>query len=130
MGYDNKISQFMCYACIGDVYLKGEICCEGELCVCMICGKRKRAISFYDLCDRIHYIITSEFARTDSELSSWALCKELEVNWVREGENLYDILDQKPALRVNLDYLEVRHIRAVEYKPNTGSVYMDLERSD
>lgn len=94
MGRNNENSQFVCHACIGDVYLKGEIRSEREPHACMICGKKKRAIPFCDLCDRIHYILTSEFVRTDSEPSSWALYKELEIDWKREGENLYDILDE------------------------------------
>ena len=94
MGYDNKNGRFVCHACIGDSYLKAEIRREETLHVCMICGEKQRAIAFCGLCSRVHDVIASEFLRTESEPSSWALYKELEVDWIREGENLYDILDQ------------------------------------
>lgn len=38
--------------------------------------------------------------------------------------------DQKPALRVDLDSLEVRHIQAVKYETRMHHVQLDLERYD
>ena len=91
---DNKNSQFVCHACVGDAYLKKEICRNGKLHTCMICRKSRQAIAFDDLCSRVHYIIISEFVLTDREPDSWIFYKETETGWIREGESMYDILDE------------------------------------
>ena len=90
---DNKNSQFVCHACVGDSYLQEEMLCNGKLHACMICRKSRQAIAFDDLCSRVHDIIISEFVLTDREPDSWAFYKETETDWTREGESMYDILD-------------------------------------
>jgi hypothetical protein len=94
---DDETSDFVCHGCIGDAYLKAKIKSESERHECMICGKQKGAMSFDELCDRIHKIIEAEFRSTASEPDSWAMYKDGEIEWVRKGEPvdsiLYEILE-------------------------------------
>ena len=83
---------FVCHACIGDRYLKTDIRRNGGAHNCMICGKRKRAMGFADLCERVHEVITGEFDRTANEPESWAPYKEGDVDWERDGEPVDQIL--------------------------------------
>ena len=43
---DDMKNLFVCYACIGDAYLKAEIKSEGKQHQCMICKKRRRTTPF------------------------------------------------------------------------------------
>ena len=58
----------------------------------MICGKRRRAMGFSELCERVHEVITGEFDRTANEPDSWAPYKEGDVDWERDGEPVDQIL--------------------------------------
>ena len=93
---DEENDTFVCHACIADRYLKSAIRRKGGAQTCMICSKRKRAIGFVDLRDRVHQVITDEFDRTANEPESWAAYKEGDVDWERDGETvdqiLYDVL--------------------------------------
>ena len=60
--------------------------------ICMICGKCRRSIPFDALCERVHQIISEEFERTASEPDNWALYKESESDWEREGDQIEEIL--------------------------------------
>jgi hypothetical protein len=101
-GHKDRGPRFVCYACIGDAFLKAEIQHEEKPRVCMICGTRKRAIAFEDLCDRVHEIVSEKFRPTASEPESWEMYKDAEVDWEREGQTidevLYEILECNDSL--------------------------------
>ena len=84
--------QFVCCDCIGDAYLKAEIKAEGKCELCTICGNCRRSIAFDALCERVHQIVREEFERTASEPDNWALHKESDYDWEREGEQIEEIL--------------------------------------
>jgi hypothetical protein len=94
--------QFVCYECIGDAYLKAEIKAEGKCQPCAICGNRQCSIAFDSLCERVHQIVSEEYERTASEPDNWALYKESDYDWEREGDQieeiLYEILECDEAL--------------------------------
>ena len=99
---NGEVQQSVCYACIGDDHLKSEVRREGTMHTCMICGKRKRAIEFGDLCDRVHHVVTEEFERTECEPESWAQYKEADIGWERGGDPidqlLYEVLECESPL--------------------------------
>src|SRR6516162_9681638 len=84
--------QFVCYECIGDAYLKAEIKAEGKCQPCAICGNRQCSIAFDSLCERVHQIVSEEYERTASEPDNWALYKESDYDWEREGDQIEEIL--------------------------------------
>ncbi len=84
--------QYVCYGCIGDAYLKAEIKADGKRQLCGICGNRRRSIAFDSLCERVHQIVSEEFKRTASEPDNWALYKESDYDWEREGDQIEEIL--------------------------------------
>lgn len=94
----NESSEFfVCHSCIGDRYLKSDIRSNGRAHSCMICGKRRRAMDFADLCGRVHEVITDEFDRTANEPESWTPYKEGNIDWERDGDSidqvLYEVLE-------------------------------------
>ena len=111
---DDNNDTFVCHACIGDRYLKSEIRRQGSAQTCMICSKRKRAIDFGDLCDRVHQVITDEFDRTANEPESWAAYKGGDVDWERDSEPidkiLYDVLEcDEPLMEALKEELSNQH---------------------
>ena len=87
-----NLDEFVCYACIGDAYLKAEIKTEGRLRICMLCGKRRRSVLFDALCERVHKVVSEEFTPTASEPDNWAFYKESEIDWERKGDEIDEIL--------------------------------------
>ena len=90
----DRHQRFVCHGCIGDAYLKAETKRGDVVQTCMICGKRRKAISFFDLCDRVHDIISEEYHRTASEPDSWSAYKEMEIDWERDGDTVSELLHE------------------------------------
>jgi len=86
--------KFVCHRCIGDAYLKDEISKMGKLHKCIICMKRRKAIPFEELCQRVHVIVSEEYVATSDD---WD-----EREWRRDGEDidsvLYEVLEVDGAL--------------------------------
>jgi RES domain/HEPN/RES N-terminal domain 1 len=84
--------EFVCYDCIGDAYLKAEVKAGGKCQLCAVCGNRQHSVAFDSLCERVHQIVSEEFERTASEPDNWALYKESDYDWEREGDQIDEIL--------------------------------------
>jgi hypothetical protein len=49
-------------------------------------------MAFDSLCERVHQVVSEEFERTASEPDNWAIYKESEFDWEREGDQIDEIL--------------------------------------
>ena len=85
--HEDDEDRFVCHECIGDSYLKREVHRTEPAQTCMICGKRRRAIAFGHLCDRIHEVITEEFDRTASEPENWVALSRTRFPWTQNWLN-------------------------------------------
>ena len=114
MAHKIEDDRFICYECIGDSYLKCEVRRTGIAQSCMICRKKEPAIAFCNLCDRVHEVVTNRFSQTASEPDSWAMYKEGDIDWDREGESVDAILEEileceEPLIEAMKEELSDRH---------------------
>ena len=88
----------ICFSCVGEEYLSGEISARGNRNKCSYCGERGRTYSVGELAERVetafeqHYVRTSD--QPDGYQSMLLADRELDYVWDRDGEPVvYAIMD-------------------------------------
>jgi len=113
---DTPEVKHICFACVGEEFLRAEIEKEGEAATCAYCGKQRKSISIEQLADRVEGAFEEHYRRTSTEPSSleYMMLKEGDYDWDREGEpavwaiaNAAEI-EEAPATDVQ-KVLEERH---------------------
>jgi RES domain len=89
---DELKAKWLCYECIGEVYLRDEVQQHGQLDLCSYCGGRKKSYSIEDLAARIDQVFTQHYIRTSDQpnaLERGLLSdREESYDWERRGESV------------------------------------------
>jgi RES domain len=85
---DDPEVKHICFACVGEEFLRAEIEKEGEPATCSYCGKNCNSLSMEELADRIEAVFEEHYRRTSTEPSSLEnlMIKEGDFDWDRKGE--------------------------------------------
>ncbi|MCA0849920.1 RES family NAD+ phosphorylase [Salipiger thiooxidans] len=116
--HEDLTQRNICFECIGDSYLSGNVETGGQNAECFYCKEEQACISLEGLADRVEGAFETHFARTADEPNSfeYAMQNDGEINyeWYREGQEIgYAIMDaaslrEEIAMDVR-DILEFRH---------------------
>ena len=82
----------ICYGCIGDSFLKGEVQAQSKRAKCGYCGNTRKSISLEELADQIHDVMEEHFKLTPSDRSGLPYAYDSEVGWERSGELVADVI--------------------------------------
>jgi hypothetical protein len=88
---------FICHDCIGDSYLKAEICSLQEKYRCVRCGSEGFCISLSDLAERVRSVFLAQYLQTPEEPDEYDQQRILnarqseELYWEREGDSVSDL---------------------------------------
>ncbi|MEM9763544.1 MAG: hypothetical protein AAF968_13725 [Pseudomonadota bacterium] len=86
----------LCFGCIGEAYLSGEIERSGRSEVCSYCRERAPTIALEDLADRVEAVFRDHYERTPAEPNSYESLmikdRELGYDWYREGTSVADLI--------------------------------------
>ena len=101
MTAQNNTKKHICHECIGDEVLAEEVKEEGVLAQCSYCAKTDEVISLGEIADRIHEVLTEQFAPTPSEPGGldYVLMREgIGSPWLRDGEYVTDVIAEVAGL--------------------------------
>jgi hypothetical protein len=86
----NAGDKYLCFNCIGDVFLSHEVSRLGTNKKCSYCGEIHKAYSLVELSEKIEEAFEQHYTRTSDEppayLSAVLADKEMNYEWEREGE--------------------------------------------
>lgn len=82
----------ICYACVGDAFLKEGIRSEGCKRTCQFCEKTQEAWPLEELAERIEGVVEQHFRITPSDPCSEGFAYDKEVGWERRGEPIVDLI--------------------------------------
>ncbi len=91
---DDSDDAYICHACVGDAFLKGEIRREGHKQECHFCGKTQKAWPLEELVERIEGVIQEHFRITPSDPSEEGFVYDKDMDWKRRGEPIADVVAQ------------------------------------
>ena len=84
--------ELVCYACVGEEYLKKVISDVGTENTCSYCDDLNSCVPLYEVADLVHIGIQQHFIVTSTEPSGYeyALSRDKEMNyeWEREGQEV------------------------------------------
>lgn len=87
MEYSESQDRWVCYACVEDAYLSGEILGMNQVSQCDFCETTREAIEMESLADRIHDVIQNQFEPTPLYPVEWYEHWDAkEGNWEQRGE--------------------------------------------
>lgn len=93
---DELKAKRLCHACVGEVYLSGEIASEGRRAKCSYCGKTRRCYSVGDVAKRVQVAFEQHYTRTSDQPTSWQCTllsdRESSYDWSRDGEPVTDAI--------------------------------------
>lgn len=87
---DNDV--YICHKCVGDAYLKDEICSEGRERACEFCGQARKAWPVEELAERVQVVIEEHFRVTPSDPWGEGVAYDKEIGWERRGEPVADLI--------------------------------------
>lgn len=89
-GIDELKAKRMCFACIGEQYLRNEIHSKGKRGKCNYCGKMRPSYSVGEIAERVGTAFDQHYSRTSDQPDDWEyyLLRDQESNyqWERHGE--------------------------------------------
>jgi hypothetical protein len=93
---DDLKAKRLCYACVGESYLKAEIHSQGLIDTCSYCGGHAETYGIGSIAQRIDEVFKEHFFRTsdqpDSYQQSMLSDRESTYNWERSGEEATDAI--------------------------------------
>jgi len=93
---DQLKTKRMCFACIGEQYLRGEIRGMGKRAKCSYCGKTRRSYSVGELAERIETAFEQHYVRTSDQPNDYQSMllhdRESSYEWYRGGEPVTDAI--------------------------------------
>ena len=87
-------TKLLCADCVGEQFLKAEIAKNGGDSVCSYCEEQGKTITIGEMADHFKVTLDQHFCRTPQWPSGleYAMMKEGDRNWEREGETLVDLI--------------------------------------
>ena len=89
---DELKAKHICFRCVGEAYLSGEIELKGAGTQCSYCEEMGKSITLDDLADRVETAFADHYTRTSDQPDTWeqALISDRESNydWERAGESV------------------------------------------
>jgi len=86
----------ICFECIGETHLSGDIERDGLLEVCSYCCEQAPTIALEDLADRVEAVFGEHYERTPTEPNFYESLmirdRELGYDWYREGTSVADLI--------------------------------------
>lgn len=93
---DELKTKRVCFACIGEQYLRGEIRGMGKRAKCSYCGKTRRSYSVGELAERIETTFEQHYIRTSDQPNDYQSMllhdRESSYEWYRRGEPVTDAI--------------------------------------
>ena len=86
----------LCSECVGESFLQSEIETRGRVRVCFYCGNKGKSFSIDEMADEVEIALEEHFYLTPTEPSDfqYAMSKEGDYDWEREGEPVVDVIGQ------------------------------------
>lgn len=89
---------FVCYDCVGDPHLKGEIRRDGSRRPCQFCRKKRKAWPLRELAERVRGVIEEHFRLTPSDPGAEGFPYDKETQWERRGEPVEWVITEIAAV--------------------------------
>lgn len=91
-GDEDSEDVYICHACVGDAFLKEEICSDGKKRKCEFCGKTRKTWPLQELAERVRSVIEEHFRITPSDPRDEGFAYDKEMDWERRGDPVADVI--------------------------------------
>jgi hypothetical protein len=89
---DDSDDTYICHRCIGDAFLKQEICRHGRKRECHFCGKTCEAWPLDELAEQVRGVFEQHFRITPSDPGEEGFAYDRDMDWERRGELVADVI--------------------------------------
>ena len=90
----------LCFACVGEAFLRAEIENGGHDGGCFYCGRQAKTFSIGEMADAIETAFEEHFYRTPTEPSAmeYAMIKEGDYVWERKGDPVAEVISSSAEI--------------------------------
>lgn len=92
-----QIEQWLCFQCVQEPFLSGDISTTGETAICSYCGIKNQCWPIELLADRIEQAFEEHYVRTSAEPDDWQQSllrdSESDYDWDRDGEPVREAIE-------------------------------------